>query len=265
MNYELTKYDDARRALAICASVDEVKDIADKSEAMRLYAKMSENSELEILASTIKLRAQVKLGEMIAGMERVDVETQFGGRPSGGKPTKTETLAAAGISKSSANRYEHLAAVPESVLETYIAEKKEAQKPVSMAQVMSVVKPKIVRSPKPEATPKPTPVVIEVKAEPEEENPGQFVTVPSFVFEEMEVAMREVDAIRSTLDPDDLHAANEIKMLTLTNEALKSDLLGAQNRENELKRIIKSRDREIAKLKAELDKDVVKTRGGMPI
>jgi hypothetical protein len=142
-SFGLAKYEEAKRALAACARIDEVKDIQDKSEAMRLYAKISENTELEVYASTIKLRAQVKLGEIIAAMEK------FSGKlPTAGTFTKTESLTSAGISKSSANRYERIASIPATVLESYIARKTEAQKPVSLSEVIAIAKP-----PKPKAAP----------------------------------------------------------------------------------------------------------------
>jgi len=135
----LIKYDQARQALAACRSVDEIKDIRDKSEAMRLYAKQAQDTELEQWAAEIKLRAQRAIGELSA-----QLETQKGGFgmvPTGGKH-KAEVLADAGISTSTANRYEKLAAIPEPVIEEIIAKSKEAGKPVSAKAVMAKVAPR---------------------------------------------------------------------------------------------------------------------------
>jgi len=132
----LIKYDQARQALAACRSVDEIKDIRDKSEAMRLYAKQAQDTELEQWAAEIKLRAQRAIGELSA-----QLETQKGGFgivPTGGKH-KAEVLADAGISTSTANRYEKLAAIPEPVIEEVIAKSREAGKPVSAKAVMAKV------------------------------------------------------------------------------------------------------------------------------
>lgn len=153
----LVKYDQARQALAACRSVDEIKDIRDKSEAMRLYAKQAQDTELEQWAAEIKLRAQRAIGELSAALE-----TQKGGFgivPTGGKH-KAEVLADAGISTSTANRYEKLAAIPEPVVEAVIAESREAGKPVSAKVVMARATPKPATMPPRAAAPaKPVPAV----------------------------------------------------------------------------------------------------------
>ena len=139
----LIKYDQARQALAACRNVDEIKDIRDKSEAMRLYAKQAQDTELEQWAAEIKFRAQRAIGELSSALE-----TQKGGFgivPTGGKH-KAEVLADAGISTSTANRYEKLAAIPEPVIEEIIAKSKEIGKPVSAKAVMAQVAPKAAPS-----------------------------------------------------------------------------------------------------------------------
>jgi hypothetical protein len=66
----LIKCDQARLALAQCRDVDKVKDIRDRSDAMHLYAKQTNGSELERWAAKIKLRAQRAIGEISAGLEK---------------------------------------------------------------------------------------------------------------------------------------------------------------------------------------------------
>lgn len=134
----LIKYDQARQALAECRSVDEIKDIRDKSEAMRLYAKQAQDTELEQWAAEIKLRAQRAIGEISAALEKQKNQAAL---PSGGK-SKSEALADAGISTSTANRYEKLAAIPEPLIEGVIAKSREAGKPVSAKVVMAQLAPK---------------------------------------------------------------------------------------------------------------------------
>lgn len=135
----LIKYDQARQALAACRSVDEIKDMRDKSEALRLYAKQAHDTELEQWAAEIKLRAQRAIGELSAAL--ATQQGGFGIVPTGGKH-KAEVLAEAGISTSAANRYEKLAAIPAPVIEDIIAKSKELGKPVSVKAVMAQVAPK---------------------------------------------------------------------------------------------------------------------------
>lgn len=169
----LAKYDQARNALAACRSVDEIKDIRDKSEAMRLYAKQAQDTELEQWAAEIKLRAQRAIGEISAALEKQKNQAAL---PTGGK-SKSETLADAGISTSTANRYEKLAAIPEPMIEEVIAKSKEAGKPVSAKAVMATLAPRApVAKPAPaNATPAPAPgarpsLVEQVKAQQDVEN-----------------------------------------------------------------------------------------------
>ena len=141
----LIKYEQARIALAECRDVDDLKDWRDKSEALRLYAKQANNTEMEQWAAEIKLRAQRRIGEISASLETQQGKTQL--LPTGGKKFKADALAEAGISTSTANRYEQLAAIPETVVEAYIAESKQTSKPVSAKAVLAKSKPKAPDAP----------------------------------------------------------------------------------------------------------------------
>lgn len=156
----LIKYDQARQALAACRNVDDIKDIRDKSEAMRLYAKQANDTELEQWAAEIKFRAQRAIGELSAALPTQN--GGFGMLPTGGKH-KAEMLADAGISTSAANRYEKLAAIPEPEIEAFIAKSKEVGKPVSVKSVMATLAPKPTpAAPEPAfSTPPTTPVLNE--------------------------------------------------------------------------------------------------------
>lgn len=117
----LIKYEAACRALADAKAVDEVKDIHDKAEAMRVYARQAKNAQLEADAWEIRKRAEDRLGALSASLDK-----SGGGRnpdatlPTDGK-SKSKVLREAGISTSAANRYEHFNALPAAEKEQRIA------------------------------------------------------------------------------------------------------------------------------------------------
>ena len=102
---ELTNYNEARNALQVCATVDEAKDILDKVDALRAYAKQQEGIDMEIWLAEMKLRARRRIGEISAGLETArkvgqGTDVQL---PSGGK-SKTEILKQAGLTMAVANK-----------------------------------------------------------------------------------------------------------------------------------------------------------------
>lgn len=117
----LVKYDAACRALAEAVSVDEAKDVADKAEAMRVYARQAKNTQLEADAWEIRKRAEDRMGALSAALDK-----SAGGSnpeatlPAAGK-SKSAVLREAGISTSAANRYEHFNALPPAEKEQRIA------------------------------------------------------------------------------------------------------------------------------------------------
>lgn len=133
---QLVKYEAARHALQEARSVDEVKDVKDKAEALRLYAKQAHDKDMEIWTAEIKLRAVRRLGELSAALEK----SGGGANPlatltDGGK-SKSEALASAGISTTAANRYENVAAIPANEFEAYIAEQKDAREPATLTGIL---------------------------------------------------------------------------------------------------------------------------------
>jgi hypothetical protein len=111
----LIRYDAACRAIAKAKAVDEVKRIRDSSIAMRAYAKQAKNRQLELDATEIRIRAERRVGELIAA-QRETVGLHNGGRPEktglSNNPVSKPTLAAAGIDKNLAERSRKLAAMP---------------------------------------------------------------------------------------------------------------------------------------------------------
>jgi hypothetical protein len=127
----LAKYDAACRAIAEAKSVDEVKGILDKAEALRAYARQAKNRTLEIDSAEIRIRAERRLGEMIvAQKETVGLAKNRPGpgRGKAGTPAapalldSPPTLAEAGIDKKLSARAQKIAAVPEEKFEGMVGE-----------------------------------------------------------------------------------------------------------------------------------------------
>ncbi len=64
----LVKYEAARQALIEARTVDEVKDIHDKAEAMRAYARKAGDLEFAWWATELKLDAERKGGRLLTEM-----------------------------------------------------------------------------------------------------------------------------------------------------------------------------------------------------
>lgn len=146
---QLVKYDAACHALAIAQSVDEAKDISDKSAALQAYAKQANNPDLERMAAEIRLRAKRRVGEISKGLEKAPSGRAAVSVPSNGE-SKNETLKAAGISKGEQYRCEKLAAVPEKEFEDYIEKTREAGKTVSSDELAKRVTASVSRQEKTE-------------------------------------------------------------------------------------------------------------------
>jgi len=105
----LVRYEAACQAVAAACSIDEAKDIRNKADALRAYARQAKNRQLELNAAEIRMRAERRVGQLVAE-QRVTVGLNPGTRPSrehGGSmedPPSIPTLAQAGIDKHLADR-----------------------------------------------------------------------------------------------------------------------------------------------------------------
>lgn len=111
---DLIIYDAAKTALDKARRIDEVKDIHDKVEAVRVYATLVGDKDLLIWSSEIKLQAERKGGELLTEMgERGERDPGKGGdrkSPSQGGRVK---LADLGISFNQSSRWQLVAKLSE--------------------------------------------------------------------------------------------------------------------------------------------------------
>jgi hypothetical protein len=107
----LVLYDKMRYAIAKCASVDEAAGIRNQANKLEAYARIRDDKESQRQFGEIRLRACVRIGEISRELDKAEFKPGKGAcLPTGGKTgkTKEQQLKQAGISTSTASRYEEL-------------------------------------------------------------------------------------------------------------------------------------------------------------
>lgn len=122
----LVKYDEACRAIAAAKSLDDVRALHDKAEALRAYGRVAQNRSLEVDAAEIRIRAERRYGEMLAEMKESG-KISAGGRPPkkpvpGEEPVSGLTLGDLNTTKRFSSKCQKLAAVPEHQFEGMLGE-----------------------------------------------------------------------------------------------------------------------------------------------
>jgi N6-adenosine-specific RNA methylase IME4 len=126
----LTHYDAACREIAAACSIDEVKPLRDKAEALRHYARQAKNREMEVQATEIRIRAERRLGQIIKAQKETVGLNQGAVRGKTGTKARPvlddrPTLAAAGIDKKLSSRAQEMAKVPEAKFEGMLGKWRE--------------------------------------------------------------------------------------------------------------------------------------------
>jgi len=234
----LIKYDAACRALAEAKAVDEVKDLRDKAEAMRIYAMQAKNKTLEVDAAEIRIRAERRLGEMIS-KQKETVGLNRGTVINGAMPGKNDgssavvaddhrpTLADVGVSKDLSSRAQKLAAVPEEEFEAEVGEWRERVQ-AEGARVTTRLEAAGERAIN--------------KTQKEEQKPECFEADENEIFIQMQQMQEELESLRKIVEADDrLKAANEeITRLKAVERALQSRVNELMNKDVEQIKKIKA-------------------------
>ena len=117
MTTTLIRYDAARKAIASAYRVDEAKKIRDKAEAVRTYAKLAGDLDMQNMAAEIRIRAERRAGQLLSDMEK-NPGTRGEGRPrkdgskirrSGCATANPPTLEEIGVSKDQSSKWQRLA------------------------------------------------------------------------------------------------------------------------------------------------------------
>lgn len=127
----LVRYNAACAAVAAAKSTDEAKDWRDRAEAMRAYAHQSKNRQLEIDAAEIRIRAERRLGQLIAEQKatvglatgvRMAGRDTFGGAVMEPPTENRPTLSDIGVDKKLSAHSQKVAAIPEAEFEDIVAD-----------------------------------------------------------------------------------------------------------------------------------------------
>jgi phage N-6-adenine-methyltransferase len=138
---QLVRYDAARAALTEARNVDEVKDIRDRAEAVRIYARQAKDTELEELATEIRLRAERRAGEMLveeraAGRLAVRGDNQHTAKRDGEVVPDRYNLLDLGVSRKESGDWGKLAALDKDEFETRLAKIKETKAAIPTATLL---------------------------------------------------------------------------------------------------------------------------------
>jgi N6-adenosine-specific RNA methylase IME4 len=123
----LQRYDAARRALSEARAVDEVMDVRDEMERLKLYARQANDRDMLADATAIHLRATRQLGIMIAAAKAAGQVLE--GRPKKNCPEAGQfprvTLKEAGISRNLSAQAQQAASISERAFEDMIERTRE--------------------------------------------------------------------------------------------------------------------------------------------
>jgi len=123
----LTHFNKARSELVLATKLDEVKDIRDKAEALRIYAKQSgESLEMQNQCGEIKNRADRRWGQLYSEQEKnPGGQAEHKAYQSQEATSSPPTLKDMGVTKSYASRCQKIAEIPEEIFEEHISQTKD--------------------------------------------------------------------------------------------------------------------------------------------
>ena len=140
--YELVHFERAYRALQQASSIDEAKDIRDKAEAARAYARQIGLSlEMQNQCCEIKLRAERRMGELLGASPR----QKPGQYQRSHDATVAPALAEMGVSKTQSSRWQALARLPKREFEGFITETKGAGRELTTTAALKLAKQREAR------------------------------------------------------------------------------------------------------------------------
>jgi hypothetical protein len=137
----MPNYEKVCQDIAKCWRIDEVKEIDDKAEALRCYARQIHNHEAQTKLTLIRVRAWHRIGELSRSLEKARHGPGRGhkSRPGAGTPFKTATLRNVGISRTRANLAEQISKIGIKEFEDYADQCLAQGRPVSLEDMINTI------------------------------------------------------------------------------------------------------------------------------
>jgi N6-adenosine-specific RNA methylase IME4 len=124
----------AKNALAHARTLDDVKAIRDKAEAIRMYVRaQGESFLIQNYAAEVKIRAERKAGFLLS-------ESGFGQMGGDRKSKDIVSLDSLGIKNHQSKRWQKMSSVPDTEFEKHVASVIESEKELTTAGVLSLAK-----------------------------------------------------------------------------------------------------------------------------
>lgn len=135
----LAKLSEARRALALAQTLEDVLSIRDQAKALEACLKIvGESLEAANDAAEVKLRAERKAGEMLASREDARGRNQHTAEDAA--IVTAPSLAELGVTQNQSKRWRREAAVDSETFENYLASCREEQREITQAGLLNIAK-----------------------------------------------------------------------------------------------------------------------------
>lgn len=131
---QLSLLSKARMAVEQARTIDEVKDVRDKAEAIRAYLRQSgESLEIQNAAAEIKIRAERKGGVLLAMMTKPKNQHQC-------RLHDVTSIKEIGIEKIQSHRWQRIASIPETMFEQHVESLKVSGDELTTSSVLTLAK-----------------------------------------------------------------------------------------------------------------------------
>lgn len=132
---QLISFDRMNRQLALATDIDEIKELRDKAEVLRLYAKKAgEGLKQQNQCAEIKIRAERRCGELLPN------KIKHGGDRKSKSRLVNQTLKDLGISKYLSYCWQSIARIPDDVFEEFITKAIAKNKELTSASLLRIAK-----------------------------------------------------------------------------------------------------------------------------